>query len=686
MPYTIKKFNGQTLATIQDGTVDNVTTNLQLPGKNYSGYGSSLNQSLVFLLENFANSVEPSNKVIGQLWFDTTVKKIKVYNGINFKPLASTEYGNIPPSGQLIGDAWFNTTTGQLFIYDGSDHKLIGPPLTNPSAAQLTNKRLVDDGGNLRTVLQAVFGESVIAIFSKDEFNINADQTPVTGFTKVFKGITLPSRSSVPNVSFGGVSKTSESLLINSVEYPASNFIQNIGSSQIMNTDMKFRIEPTIATNGTFTNLRGLFLGGSDNFYFGYNSGTGFISNLTGSSITLSITNSGTLSSITSISASGVNPTKDSSVGLGTAALKWKNVYANNFYAVDDPLLAPNNSAFRGRIIGTSVSASEGFSGNLTGNVRGNILKSDGTEVVNVTGLVPVFNGRTNGPHYGNVVNVNAVGSDQVAIDVSGTTTIFRGAFSGTSETASALKLTGITNPLPGFIGNSASPNASFFNTVACRDSAGDLYARNFKGLADKATAILDQNGIARLGSVGTAPYTVVIRDSDGSIQATNASSADSANTLNGLTASVPSVGNSIVARDVQADIFVNVMHGVATQAKYADLAEKYLADKEYDVGTVVMIGGEKEVTACRWGKRAIGVVSANPAYMMNSELEGGTYIALKGRVPVKVIGRINKGDDLIASDNGMAMMSVPHANGVFAVALESSNDEGPKLIEALIL
>jgi hypothetical protein len=71
---------------------------------------------------------------------------------------------------------------------------------------------------------------------------------------------------------------------------------------------------------------------------------------------------------------------------------------------------------------------------------------------------------------------------------------------------------------------------------------------------------------------------------------------------------------------------------------------------------------------------------------MMNKDLEGGTYIALKGRVPVKVIGRIKKGDELIAANNGCAMMAVPHASGVFAVALESNDNEGVKVIEALVL
>jgi hypothetical protein len=150
--------------------------------------------------------------------------------------------------------------------------------------------------------------------------------------------------------------------------------------------------------------------------------------------------------------------------------------------------------------------------------------------------------------------------------------------------------------------------------------------------------------------------------------------------------AKIEKLGYTIAARNGTGDLLANIFDGVATAAQYADLAEKYLADAEYQAGTVVMIGGEKEVTACAWGKRAIGVVSTNPAFMMNKDLEGGTYIALKGRVPVKVIGSVKKGDDLIATNHGMAMMSVPHANGVFAVALESSDDTGVKLIEALVL
>ena len=125
---------------------------------------------------------------------------------------------------------------------------------------------------------------------------------------------------------------------------------------------------------------------------------------------------------------------------------------------------------------------------------------------------------------------------------------------------------------------------------------------------------------------------------------------------------------------------------GTALAANYADLAEMYLADADYEVGTVMMVGGEAEVTASVWGKRALGAVSASPAYLMNKDLEGGTVVALKGRIPVKVIGSVKKGDELIASNDGCAVTAVPHASGVFAIALESSSDTGVKLVECVIL
>lgn len=130
-----------------------------------------------------------------------------------------------------------------------------------------------------------------------------------------------------------------------------------------------------------------------------------------------------------------------------------------------------------------------------------------------------------------------------------------------------------------------------------------------------------------------------------------------------------------------------NTIFARATSAQYADLAEKYLPDAEYPVGTVVMIGGDAEITACQPNGRAIGAISANPAYEMNSELEGGVYVALKGRVPVFVMGPVKKGQDLVADTCGCAVANSPLVGGlVFSVALETNDDPGVKLVEALIL
>jgi len=124
-----------------------------------------------------------------------------------------------------------------------------------------------------------------------------------------------------------------------------------------------------------------------------------------------------------------------------------------------------------------------------------------------------------------------------------------------------------------------------------------------------------------------------------------------------------------------------------ATAAEYGDLAEKYLPDQDYEVGTVVSVGGEKEITASKFGDRAIGVVSEFPAYLMNNNLSGGVAVALKGRVPVKVVGAVKKGDRLIAVDNGTAQKAAFHSHAdVFAIALETNDEVQQKLVECIVI
>lgn len=132
-----------------------------------------------------------------------------------------------------------------------------------------------------------------------------------------------------------------------------------------------------------------------------------------------------------------------------------------------------------------------------------------------------------------------------------------------------------------------------------------------------------------------------------------------------------------------------NTVFAVATSAQYADLAECYLADAKYEPGTVVMLGGSVEITQCNNDNcsAVAGVVSTNPAHLMNSDLTGDhvTAVALIGRVPCKVTGTVRKGDLMVSAGNGRARAELnPKPGTIIGKAIESfEGDIG--IIEILV-
>ena len=134
-----------------------------------------------------------------------------------------------------------------------------------------------------------------------------------------------------------------------------------------------------------------------------------------------------------------------------------------------------------------------------------------------------------------------------------------------------------------------------------------------------------------------------------------------------------------------------NLIYGTATQARYADLAENYESDQTYETGTVVMLGGEKEVTLAKGQgtTKVAGVISEHPAHLMNSELaaEFVATVALQGRVPCKVVGKIEKGDMLVVSMiPGVAMASEdPRVGSVIGKALTNYDGDRIGVIEVLV-
>ena len=135
--------------------------------------------------------------------------------------------------------------------------------------------------------------------------------------------------------------------------------------------------------------------------------------------------------------------------------------------------------------------------------------------------------------------------------------------------------------------------------------------------------------------------------------------------------------------------MYANIFDGTATRSLYADLAENYTADDNYEIGTVVIFGGDKEVTTTQLSEdtRVAGVVSDKPAYLMNSQQEGGTPIALQGRVKVKITGMCKKGDMLVTSSvRGHASSSPdPRVGTVLGKALEDHRDPNVGVIEMVV-
>ena len=153
---------------------------------------------------------------------------------------------------------------------------------------------------------------------------------------------------------------------------------------------------------------------------------------------------------------------------------------------------------------------------------------------------------------------------------------------------------------------------------------------------------------------------------------------------------SIAKIGTNGTGDIGQTDNRFGTIYGTATKAQYADLAELYKADGNYDPGTVVSFGGEEEITVSKefMDRRIAGVISTNPAYLMNDREGAGIPVALQGRVPCKVVGKIRKGDMLVASGMvpGVATAEEhPALGSVIGKALENYDSQTIGLIEVVV-
>ena len=181
MSYQINKTDGTIISTVADGQVDTLSTDLTLIGKNYSGFGESLNENFVKLLENFSSTLAPTYPLRGQVWFDTAENKLKVYNGSDFIPVSSATISSTQPETLSIGDLWWNDVAAQLYFFDGTDPVLLAPAYSQTQGVSGLRVDSILDNLNQTRVITSLYNNGILlGIFAKDSFTPKIE---IVGFT-----------------------------------------------------------------------------------------------------------------------------------------------------------------------------------------------------------------------------------------------------------------------------------------------------------------------------------------------------------------------------------------------------------------------------------------------------------------------------------------------------------------------
>ena len=221
MAYIVNKTDGTAVTTITDGTIDN-TTSLTLFGKSYSGFGELLNEDLVKLLENSASTAAPTAPLKGEVWFDTTVNQLKVYDGTSFKPTGGAKSQSSAPTSPSAGDLWVDSTNSQLYFYTGSAFILAGPVYTSGQTLSGFKIETVTNDSAVSKVIASMYsGNTRVAILSAETFTPSG-ASGLTGFATVNAGITLRdgigavfsgTTTSTTHVNVSSTSNTSASII-----------------------------------------------------------------------------------------------------------------------------------------------------------------------------------------------------------------------------------------------------------------------------------------------------------------------------------------------------------------------------------------------------------------------------------------------------------------------------------------
>ena len=327
MAYTVNKTNSSASPnqyTVQDGVV-NTQTDLSFIGKGYAGYGESIAENFLHLLENFSNTSAPSKPIAGQLWWDSTNQKLQVYNGTAFQTAGgSAPYQSDAPSNLAAGDIWIDSDTGQMYFYNGTASVLVGPPSATGTTSGFTFDTILDSSDSSQNITKLFNDGNLIAIISEDEFT---PKVSISGFATIKKGITLS--TAISGNKFQGTATDADAL----GGVAAANYLRSNDNDTTSGTI-------SIANDG------GLIVGTDSDMTLTVDSSGGIIANtVVNTDITFKVNDGGATTTVMTIDGS------ESRVGIGTTTPSTKL-----------------------EISGTTTSTA--FAGPLTGNVTGNVSSS----------------------------------------------------------------------------------------------------------------------------------------------------------------------------------------------------------------------------------------------------------------------------------------------------------------------
>ena len=340
MPYTVNKTDSSASPnqyTVQDGVL-NTQTDLNLIGKGYAGYGETIAENFLHLLENFSSTTAPTKPIQGQLWYDSSAGRIKVYTGSAFQPAGgNVPYQSIAPNALAQGDLWIDSDTGQLFFYNGTTSILVGPPGTTGNTNGFTFDNILDSSDNTQNITNVFNDGNKIAIISEDTFT---PKTSISGFSTINKGITLS--TAISDLKFHGTATDADAL-----------------GGEAASTFLKSNANDT--TSGTLgvINDTGLTLGADSDLSVSVDSTGVVIQNqITDTDITFKVNDGGTATTVVTIDGGA------SRVGIGTTSPTTK-------LQVDG---TTTSTAFAGAL-----------TGNVTGDVAGNVTSTGSNTMGSLT-------------------------------------------------------------------------------------------------------------------------------------------------------------------------------------------------------------------------------------------------------------------------------------------------------------